>query len=215
MATAQAKTEPRFLIDHVSWEEYETLLELWSDRNIRMTYDRGVLELISPSYEHGRHQHILARLVEVYCLERDLDILGAGNTTFRRRIKERGLEPDECYWLRNEPLMRGKEDLDLDVDPPPDLAIEVEVTKSALDRMDIYAELSFPEIWRFDGRLVHVHQLQPDGTYAEITSSQNFPELPIDEVTRWVLRGSTSAENRLIREFTAWVRAGMPRGEQP
>lgn len=168
MATTQAAPEQRFVIDHVPWDEYETLLALWEGRDIRMTYDRRTLELIYPSYEHGRSGHILARLIEVYTLERDMEILGAGNTTFRRRLKERGLEPDECYWLRNEPRMRGKLALDLNVDPPPDLAVEIEVTNSALDRMEICAELGFPEVWRFDGDAIHVHQLQADETYTEV-----------------------------------------------
>ncbi|MEO6809776.1 MAG: Uma2 family endonuclease [Isosphaeraceae bacterium] len=212
MATAQATTEQRFLINHVSWDEYETLLALWGDRNVRMTYDQGTLELMSPSYEHGRSEHVLARLIEAYTLERDLEILGAGNTTFRRRLKERGLEPDECYWLRNEPWMRGKSELDLNVDPPPDLAIEIEVTRSALDRMGIYAKLGFPEVWRFDGQSIHVHQLQADGTYAEVSTSQNFPDLSLEELAHWVLLGGSIGENHLIREFIAWIRAGMPPG---
>jgi Uma2 family endonuclease len=212
MATTQAADGERLVLYRVPWEEYETLLKLWGDRRLRMTYDRGTLEIMYPSLEHGGFQHILARLIEMYCYERDLDIKGAGSVTFRRRLKDRGLEPDECYWLRNEPAMRGKREFDFETDPPPDLALEIEVTSSALDKMDIYAKLGFPEVWRYDGTNLHVHQLQADETYRTTDTSRNFPDLSLAELAKWARLGPDLTENRLLRAFAAWVRGGMPPG---
>ncbi len=103
------------------------------------------------SYEHDRYKHILGRLIETLCFELDVEVCGGGSPTFKKQLKERGLEPDECYWITSELAMRGKLDFDIDVDPLPDLALEVEVSRSALDKLGIYAALGFPEIWRFDG----------------------------------------------------------------
>ena len=98
--------------------------------------------------------------------ELDIPIRSGGSTTFKSQILKKGLEPDECYWIANEHLVRGRLDLDLEVDPPPDLAVEVEITRSVLNRMGIYASLRVPEVWRSDGDQIIVEQLQADGTYA-------------------------------------------------
>ena len=215
MAIASATTEQRFVFYNVSWQEYEALLKLWARRHLRMAYDRGTLEIMSPSYEHGRYQSVFDRLIKTLSFELGLPLCGGSDTTFRRQLEERGLEPDECYWIRNMHRVSGKLELDLATDPPPDLALEIEVTSGALDKLAIYAGLGFPEVWRFDGVTLYVHLLQPDGQYAPGAASLNFPTLPLDEMARWVLHGATRDENALVRDFVAWIRAGMPRVAAP
>jgi Uma2 family endonuclease len=171
-----------------------SLLDVVGDRRIRVTYDRGRLELMTISPLHGLSQKTIARLIESLSYELDLDIRSGGTFTFKREDLDRGLEPDECYWFRNEPLVRLKMELDFTIDPPPDLVVEVEITRSALDRMGIYAALGVPEVWRFDETTIHVHQLQPDGRYAIRPESLSFPWLPMAEMTRFVLKAGTMAE---------------------
>ena len=122
-------------------------------------------------------------------------------------MKQKGLEPDECYWVANEPLVRARADLDLEVDPPPDIAVEVEETRSVLNRMGIYAALRVSEVWRSAGNQIVVAQLQDDGTYANVEQSPSFPWLPMAELGRFLERSETMDETRWIRSFRAWVRA--------
>lgn len=213
MATAPltAQDSERGIILHdVSWDEYISLLEWIGDRRVHVTYDRGTLELMSPSYEHDREKSILARFIEALTLELDLDLQSAGSTTLKNPLVRRGLEPDECYWTRNEPLIRGKRKLDLGVDPPPDLVIEVDVTRSVLDRLEIYAALGVPEVWRFHGEAIEVLLLQPGGHYETSQVSLSFPTLPMRQLSAFVMRCYTMRETDLVRSFVEWVRAGMP-----
>ena len=124
----------------------------WLDgRHVRLTYDRGELELMTVSHRHENHKHLLGVLLMVVAEELGIENHAAGSMTFKREDLDRGLEPDECYWIEHEPQMRSKEDYDQQNDPPPDLVLEVEVSCSVLDRLGIYAALKVPEVWRWDG----------------------------------------------------------------
>jgi Uma2 family endonuclease len=216
--TASQPDEQRFLLRGVGWEGYEKVLDVVGDRHVRVTYDRGDLELMSPSYEHDQYGNLFGRVIETVTEELRVPCRGVGSTTWRRQVKDRGLEPDECYYLANAPRVRGKRtSIDLNVDPPPDLAIEIEISRSALDRMGVYAALGVPEVWRFDGETLRVEVLQADGTYARADVGPGLPMLPLDEVVRWVELGASgddhSAWGRSLRE---WVRAELvPREARP
>src|SRR5260370_39130270 len=164
MATVQIVGERRFLFEKVNWEAYEALLKTWQDLPVRMTYDQGRLEIMSPLLSHEQYGSLLAQMVEAFTLELRIPRHTGGSTTFKQEAKERGLEPDECYWIQNEPRMRSRKEFDPDTDPPPDLAIEVDITSSSLDRMSIYADLGVPQVWRFDGDTLTMNLL-PKGTY--------------------------------------------------
>jgi Uma2 family endonuclease len=205
--TAKTADEQRFLLSAVSWQTYDSILKALGDRHIRLTYDRGTLELMTLSYRHERFGRLLGRMIDILTLELDLPVQGGGSTTFRRQDLDRGLEPDQCFYLANQPRIQGKEEIDLTVDPPPDLAIEVDITRSSLDRMGIYAALGVPEIWRFEGRSLQVYGLQADGTYAPVASSPSFPFLPMTGVARFLIEGATSDETPWIRSFRDWIRA--------
>ena len=204
--------ERRFLLPGVGWEGYEALLGIVGDRLPRITYDRGDLELMSPSSDHERFKRLLGRLVETVTEVLRIPCQGLGSTTWRKKLKDRGLEPDECYYLARFPQVRGKRTIDLSVDPAPDLAIEVEISRSALDRMGIYAALGVPEVWRFDGETLRIAQLQPDGTYAESDRSPGLPMLPPAEVVRWLGLAEEMGQTPWIRQFRAWVREALAPG---
>ena len=160
------------LLNHISWKTYESLLEDHLDSSApRFAYDRGVLEIMSPSPEHERANRNLAMLVEVFFEEWGLDIGNFGSTTYKREDIERGFEPDSCFYIENEPLVRDKDRLDLDVDPPPDLVIEIDVTSFSLNKLPLYASIGVPEIWRYEDAEIEVLLLE-GGSYRKSLESR-------------------------------------------
>ncbi len=141
----------------------------------------------------------------------DLPVKAGRSTTFRKRRKRRGLEPDNSYWIANEAHVRGKDEIDLRVDPPPDLAIEVDVTHSSLDRMGIYAKLGVAEVWRLaDGQLTF-HLLQAKGAYTT-GPSRAFPGLNASDLLPFLDLRKQTDETSLVRQFRAWVRQRIADG---
>ncbi len=204
--------EERVLLPNISWRTYESILHEAGDHSrIRLTYDRGWLEIMSPSAAHEGFRHHLRRLLDMVTLEMNIPIQGGGQLTFRREDLERGLEPDECYWIANEPAVRGLVDYNPNRDPPPDLALEVEITSSAVDRMAIYAELGVPEVWRFDGHSLRVHVLTKAGKYVIRPRSKAFPFLPLEKLVAFAKRDRRTDETTWIRRFRAWVRKQIRR----
>ena len=135
--------------------------------------------------------------------------------TCQREDLERGLEPDDCYWIAHESVMRGRTEVDFEVDPAPDLAIEIEISRSVLNRIGIYAALRVPEVWRSDGERVRVNILGEDGQYHESERSLAFPFLPIAELERFLKLAGTISETQLLRTFRVWVRDQAARGWKP
>src|SRR5437588_11765498 len=159
MSAAPTPSGQRLVLGDVSWRSYERLLRVFDDRHLRITYDRGALEIMTLSPEHERFKCLLSYLVLVLVEELGWNMASFGSMTFKRKKRGRGLEPDECYWIQNEPLVRGKDKIDLRRDPPPDLVIEIDWTHSSLNRLGIFAALGVPEIWRYDGTVLHIHLL--------------------------------------------------------
>ncbi len=209
-----AEEEP-VLLRNVRWATYRALLsDLGDHGGRRLTFDRGLLEIMSPSSTHERLKRIIGRFVEALTEELGVEIRSGGSTTFKSNEREQGLEPDECYYLQGEPKVRGKEKINLTRDPPPDLAIEIDITSSSLDRFGIYAGFKIPEVWRYNGERLKAYRLKKRGMkggegYAEIEKSLAFPALPLEGFVRFLARRNDLSENRLIREFRAWVRSGF------
>lgn len=160
------------LLNHISWKTYESLLEDHLDSSApRFAYDRGVLEIMSPSPEHERANRNLAMLVEVFFEEWEVDIGNFGSTTYKREDIERGFEPDSCFYVENEPLVRDKDRLDLDVDPPPDLVIEIDVTSFSMNKLPLYASIGVPEVWRYEDAEIEILLLD-GGSYRKSPESR-------------------------------------------
>lgn len=202
-----AEPERSILLDVISWETYSSILRDYEDRHIFLTYDRGQLEIMSPSFRHEIFGRLIAAMVTILADEMDLPIKGGKSTTFRKEEVNRGLEPDECFWIENEPALRGRVEFDPEADPPPDLAIEIEVTRRALDRLSIYAALGVPETWRCDGRRFIIERRRDDGSYVEVPRSPSLPMLPGDEVLRFLKLDESMSETAWRRAFRGWVRA--------
>lgn len=212
MATAEVSAEQRFVLSGVDWQTYVGFGDLLDERHVRLTYDGWNLEFMTISPEHERSKHLLGRFVEALVDELEIDIAGYGSMTFRREDLERGMEPDECYWIANEPLVRGRTDLDLAVDPPPDLALEIEISRSALDRMAIHAKLKIPEVWCWDGETLRVYLLGPNGRYTQSSRSRAFPFLPLDVLAQFLRTDGDVSETQLVRQFRLWVREQVRQG---
>jgi len=210
MSVTSQQSEQRVLLSGITWATYESLLADTRNHGTRFTYDRGYLEMMSPSREHERLKRFIGRMIETATEEWGIPISSASSTTLKAEWNERGLEADESYYIANEPRVRGRDEIDLRVDPPPDLAVEVDISSSSLDQLGIYADLGVPEVWLYDGTTLKVYQLQPEGKYAQQTRSPSFPLLPLDEVQRHLARRDETDETTWIRAFRAWVKTITP-----
>lgn len=210
MAVDLAPQQQRLVLDDVSWETYESLLYAFDERPIRLTYSEGILEIRTLPFGHHNLACFVGRLIGILTLELEPPLMGGGSTNLRNKRKLKGLEPDECFWIANAAKMRGKTQFHFGRDPPPDLAIEVEISRSALDRMGIYAALGVGEVWRCTRTALHVHCLGTDGRYKEKCCSAIFPQLATDEVLRFLRQlPNAKDENEVIRTFTTWVRTHL------
>jgi Uma2 family endonuclease len=192
----------------VDWRTYSRLLRAFAERpGIRLTYDRGELEIMSPTLEHDDDGRVLGRFVVALTEELDLPLKCGGSTTLRRRLRRRGIEADECFWIANAHRMAGRRRLDLRTDPPPDLAIEVDVTHSSLNRLSIYAALGVPEIWRLDGDALTFYVLGPGPAYQIVATSRSFPLVAPADLLRFLqLARQAANENPVVGQFRAWIR---------
>jgi Uma2 family endonuclease len=205
MDTLQIPITDYAYLEGVSWDEYESLLEQAGERPIRFTYDDGRLEIMTMSYEHEWNAAVIGRLISLLAIVLGMPFQSGGSTTMKRKLKKKGLEPDDCYWFEHEKRMRGKRRLNLKLDPPPDLAVEVDVTRSVIKRMKIYAAFKVPEIWRFRRERLLAYLLQGDGTYKASERSKVFPFLAMAELQRFIDMSATMDQATLGREFMAWV----------
>jgi Uma2 family endonuclease len=209
--TAARPTRPSLLIPDTDWRTYCRLLQVFAERRgVRLAYDRGLLEIMSPSVVRDSGSLLLGRLVTTLTEELGWAILSGGATTLRRRLEKRGLEPDECFWIQNEAAVRGVRRLNLRVHPPPDLAIEIDVTNSSLDRMSIYAALGVPEVWRLDGDVLSFHVLGARRRYTQNNSSRAFPHVTPADLQNFLSLRHQQEENSIIRQFRTWVRQLPP-----
>ena len=206
MATALTPAGQSVVLENVTWRTYEQLLaDLVDSSAPRLTYDRGVLEIMSPTHEHERLNRTLAQLVEVVAEELEIETENLGSSTFRREDLERGFEPDSCFYIQNVEAVRGKRRLDLSKDPPPDLVIEIEITSHAINKMSIYAKMGVPEVWRCDGTRFRIDVLQ-EAAYVSSDSSLAFPILTGKVVSDFLEQSRTSTRLSLLRSLRDWVR---------
>jgi Uma2 family endonuclease len=191
------------------------MLRIVGERPIRVTYDRGTMEVFMPSFGPEDDAHLLGRMAEILADERDIAVKAGRTTTHKRRDLDRGAEPDQCYWFgENARHMIGKRQLDLTIDPRPDLVIEVDVTSSSLERLPLFAAMGVPEVWRLTPRTLEFLHLQPDGTYQARDQSRNFPDVPATEIARFVALGRGNELTSWARSFRDFVRAALiPRPE--
>jgi len=190
----------------ISWKMYRRLRKMPENCNIRMTYDRGELEIMSPSSTHEVIARLLGTLIDVWAEELDIEIVPCRMLTIRRPDLDRGLEPDDCVYVQHELEMRDKKKVDFKVDPPPDLAIEVQVSKRFLDKRRLYSAFGVPEVWWWRGKSLKVHELN-GSEYVPRETSLCFPNFPIAKAEEKIRRIGTEGQTTLLLRFRDWVRA--------
>jgi Uma2 family endonuclease len=193
------------VLEDADWDLYEKLLKTVGSRPIRITYDDGRMEIMSPLPEHEWPQKIISRLIEALALETGTELAAYGSTTFRTKAKAKGLEPDECYYFRHERQMRARKRINLKKDPPPDLVLEVDITSRSIPREPIYAAMGVPELWRWDGRLLHCMHLIK-GRYRLRKHSIAFPFLEPAQLLPFIEMAGETSGNTTVRALIKWVR---------
>ncbi|WP_375509444.1 Uma2 family endonuclease [uncultured Nostoc sp.] len=206
MLVKSTSAEQRTVLHNISWETFEALLrDTGEDRGSRFAYDCGVLEIMTPLFEHENSKIQFNRFILVLAEELGIEIRSAGSTTLKQKISKRGIEPDTCYYIQNELAIRGKETLDLENDPPPDLAIEIDITSSSVNKLGIYSALGVTELWRYDGQNLKFYQLIEE-QYVECKFSIAFPIVSVSEISRFIEQSKSMGEIALLKSFRAWVR---------
>lgn len=213
MAPVTSPPEQRTILYDVSRARYEQVLADTIDRPApRFTYDRGTIEiLVALSTEHEEAKHTLASLVETIAVERGIDIRTVGSMTFKREDLAQGFEPDVSIYLQNEPFVRSVKQIDPVLHPPPDLVIEIDISRQSLNKLPIYAGFRVPEVWRVRDGTVIVYTLRPDepSGYDEGGPSRVLPPLDGETLTRFLADGLTLSLGLWVRSARAWARSAV------
>ena len=209
------KTTQRVVLSNISWQTYQTLLaEAGDKRSSRFSYSQEVLEIIMPSDLHETVNCLLKQFVTTLSDELKLKRKGFGSTTLNREDLKQGAEPDSCFYIQNVDRIRGRK-INLSIDPPPDLIIEVDLTSPSTDRFTIYKNLGVPEIWRYLGENVQFFQLQ-NGEYASCEYSGAFPIVSSGIINQFLQMAETEDDTTIIDALRVWVRQQLrsPENEQ-
>lgn len=192
------------VLDNVTWAEFESILEdLGEKRSSRIAYDRGQLEIITPLPEHEVNKEHLSDFVKILLEELDIEFCSLGSTTFKNQLMFKAIEPDNCFYIQNEALVRGKNRLDLTIDPPPDLALEIDLTNRS--HPDIYQSLGVPELWRYEQNKLQI-LLLVDGKYVESDKSAIFSDFSLIEIIpQYLNQCRTEGRNKGMKAFRRWV----------
>lgn len=206
MTATLIQSPDRVVLHNISWRTYQSLLaDFEQEPAARLTYDNGTLEIRMPLDPHESYKKLIGRLIEAATEELGLEVRSLGSRTCEREDMAKGLEPDQCYYIQNEPQVRGIDQIDLNQLPPPDLAVEIDITRSSLNRFAIYKALGVPEIWRFDGQSLTISLLQT-GEYEVVQRSVALSPLQANDFEDYLLTDRNVGENSLLRQFRTALR---------
>ncbi|ERT05772.1 restriction endonuclease family protein [Lyngbya aestuarii BL J] len=193
------------LLKDITWQEFEQILEeLGESRASRLSYSDGVLEIMVPLPEHEKDKEIIGELVRMLLDALDIDFEALGSTTFKSEKMTQAIEADTCFYIQNHQAVIGKNRIDLTVDPPPDLAIEIDITSRT--QFDNYRLLGVPELWRYSRQGLEINLLQ-SGEYVKSETSPNFPGIPIiNLMNQFVKKALTQGRSQAVREFRLWIK---------
>ncbi|MBE9138235.1 Uma2 family endonuclease [Nodosilinea sp. LEGE 07088] len=200
--------ERRLLFHSLDWQRYQTLRDILSrngdNRNIHFTYLKGTLEVTMPLEIHEFSARMIEKFIWILVVELGMKLKTMGSTTLEQEELERAAEPDNAYYIQNQPLVAGRM-VDLDQDPPPDLIVEVDITHTDIDKPALYAGLGVPEFWRYNGEVWRIYELR-DREYHEVDASPTFPQVPKAKLYEFLAaarRDEVEAEQALRQ----WVRS--------
>ncbi|MEG4575534.1 Uma2 family endonuclease [Microcoleus sp. N3A4] len=206
----QLKIQPgqQLLVEDVNWQQFESILaELGERRASRLSYSNGRLEIMVPLPEHEKAKEIIGDMVKILLEARQIAFESLGSTTLKNKRMSQAVEPDTCFYIQNQAAVIGKNRLDMSVDPPPDLAIEIDLTSRT--QLDNYQILGVPELWRYARRGLQINVLQAE-QYIESDVSPTFPNIPIVElVNQYTQQSQIAGRTRAIQAFKNWVRENL------
>lgn len=197
--------DQRFLIRNIDWATYRKISDALNERHYYMSFDGSNLELMTISDPHAQFRNVLGDFVVVLTEETGQPRRSSGDMTMDREDLERAIEADESFYIASEPKVRGRK-IDLSTDPPPDLAIEIDLTTDSRRRFGIYGKIAVPEIWRYNGQQLTIHLRMPDGKYTSAEHSQCFGFLAAADLTRFLAQLDQMDEGSLVLSFRKWVR---------
>lgn len=196
----------RVVLYNISWPQFENLLiDLGQTRAARIAYDNGTFEIMTPLPEHEYYKEAIGISIQDIAEELDINYESYGSTTWKREARLAGIEPDNCFYFQNEAKIRGRLELNLNQDPPPDLALEIDMTHKSLNRFPIYARLGIPEIWCYDSGELKIYQLQQE-TYREVQTSSVFPMLRVQEIPTIIEQYRLDGKLAVRRAIRNWAR---------
>ena len=206
MSTVNTSAEQRVVLNDVAWETY-LALTIETDRpGKRIAYDQGVMEIMSPGKLHEDIGRLIGRMVEAFTEELEIDAAAVKSTTFRRSDERRGFEADESFYITNERVVRDKDEIDLATDPPPDLVIEIDISRSSMNKFPIFGGLEVPEVWIYDGESLIVYVRSQGAIYGVWQHSAVLPAFPLEMAARCLEGRHEKSQTELIREFRNHVR---------
>jgi Uma2 family endonuclease len=201
--TEQIRGEKRVVFNHLSWLSYQQILQAVGENNrAHLFYDRGTLEITMPLEEHEFYRELIGLFIRILVVELGLKIKSMGSTTLAREDLERGAEPDNAYYIQNQAKVLGKR-INLTEDPPPDLVVEVDITHTDINKLELYARLGVPELWRFNGQIWRIYRLEK-GVYQEGEFSPTFPLVPKTKLYEF-LATAKEDEVKAEKNLRAWV----------
>ena len=206
MVTTVKPAEIRTVLENISWQTFKTMLaEMGSERKNRLAYEDGIVEIMSPHMLHENSNRLIEGFVLVLCEELGFEVKSGGSLTLTRDDLERAGEPDSCYYIQNEFLVRDKENIDLAIDPPPDLVLEVEYSRPKVNKLSLYAAMGIPEFWRFNGSVLRVYTLN-SGQYLEVQTSPTFAQVAVREIPHFITESKKIGQIAAKNAFRDWFR---------
>lgn len=199
-----SEPETRMVLEGVEWETFVALSDQRRGSVPRMSYDNGVLEMMSPKREHENIGCLIGRMIETYSEVKNIEIISVASVTVKRSDLSKAFEADESYYVRNADRLLPKKELDFSIDPAPDLVVEVEMTSSAINKMQLFAAMGVLEVWRHDGHRLQMAELV-DGVYQPMPSSLQLPGLTAAQVDEVLSQRNTTGETKLIQDFRARI----------
>ena len=193
------------VLRHVTWEQYEELLDAVGEaEGLRISYDRGTLRIMTLSARHEKYSRLVEKMIGLLSVRLRIKVLSFGSATMKKRPKEKGSEPDGCFYVQSADLIGAKEDIDFSVDPLPDIAVEIDIHHDSQAKLSIYAALGIREAWRYDGREMKIYHLQ-DGNYIPAESSIALPVLTAGILTGFLTRSQRENQYETLLAFEEWL----------
>ena len=206
MVTTAPVAETRTLLKNISWQTFKAMLaDMGNERNSRLTYDNGIVEIMTPLMQHENSNRLIEGFILVLCEEFGLEVKSTGSLTLTRDDLEKGGEPDSSYYIENEFLIRDKENIDLAQDPPPDLVLEVDYTRPKIDKLSLYASMGIPEFWRYNGTVLRIYTLSGN-QYSEVEVSPTLVRVSVRDIPQFIQESQKIGQLAAKSAFRAWVR---------